>query len=69
MAKVYLDPKWARQQLELYGFQDRVLEPFFKELEKEMAELSMKRQYRAKQLWEFFGAADTGTGGGLEPAA
>ncbi|KAJ9519821.1 hypothetical protein QJQ45_013486 [Haematococcus lacustris] len=34
------------------------------QLKKEMAELSMKRQYRAKQLWVFFGAADTGTGGG-----
>ncbi|GFH21242.1 hypothetical protein HaLaN_18503, partial [Haematococcus lacustris] len=47
---VYLDPKWARQQLRLYGAQDRALEQFFKKLEKEMAELSMKRHGRANQL-------------------
>ncbi|KAJ9508881.1 hypothetical protein QJQ45_028196 [Haematococcus lacustris] len=48
--EVYLDPKWARQRLRLYGAQDRALEQFFKKLEKEMAELSMKRHNCAKQL-------------------
>ncbi|GFH15017.1 hypothetical protein HaLaN_11168 [Haematococcus lacustris] len=28
--EVYLDPKWARQRLRLYGAQDRALEQFFK---------------------------------------
>ncbi|KAJ9512453.1 hypothetical protein QJQ45_013037 [Haematococcus lacustris] len=28
--EVYLDPKWARQRLRLYGAQDRTLEQFFK---------------------------------------
>ncbi|KAJ9505599.1 hypothetical protein QJQ45_029296 [Haematococcus lacustris] len=62
--EVYLDPKWARQRLRLYGAQDRALEQFFNKLEKEMAELSMKRHNRAKQLVVFFGAASIGTGGG-----
>ncbi|KAJ9524307.1 hypothetical protein QJQ45_008489 [Haematococcus lacustris] len=62
--EVYLDPKWARQRLRLYGAQDRALEQFFNKLEKEMAELSMKRHNRAKQLVVFFGAATIGTGGG-----
>ncbi|KAJ9512267.1 hypothetical protein QJQ45_012834 [Haematococcus lacustris] len=62
--EVYLDPKWARQRLRLYGAQDRALEQFFKKLEKEMAELSMKRHNRAKQLVVFFGAASIGTRGG-----
>ncbi|GFH30469.1 hypothetical protein HaLaN_29334 [Haematococcus lacustris] len=35
------------------------------ELEKDMAELSMKRHKRAKQLVVFFGAAGIGTGGAL----
>ncbi|KAJ9528286.1 hypothetical protein QJQ45_014268, partial [Haematococcus lacustris] len=48
--EVYLDPKWARQWLRLYGAQERALEQFFKELEEEMAELSIKRHNRAKQL-------------------
>ncbi|KAJ9534760.1 hypothetical protein QJQ45_013122 [Haematococcus lacustris] len=30
--EVYLDPKWARQRLRLYGAQDRALEQFFKKL-------------------------------------
>ncbi|KAJ9512819.1 hypothetical protein QJQ45_029032, partial [Haematococcus lacustris] len=30
--EVYLDPKWARQRLRLYGAQDRALEQFFKTL-------------------------------------
>ncbi|KAJ9518255.1 hypothetical protein QJQ45_010267 [Haematococcus lacustris] len=30
--EVYLDPKWARQRLRLYGAQDRALEQFFKEV-------------------------------------
>ncbi|KAJ9514443.1 hypothetical protein QJQ45_016182 [Haematococcus lacustris] len=62
--EVYLDPKWARQRLRLYGAQDRALEQFFNKLEKEMAELSMKRHNRAKQLVVFFGAASIGTRGG-----
>ncbi|GFH31496.1 hypothetical protein HaLaN_30556 [Haematococcus lacustris] len=48
--EVYLDPSWARQRLRLYGAQDRALEQFFKRLEEEMAELSMKHHGRAKQL-------------------
>ncbi|KAJ9533751.1 hypothetical protein QJQ45_026791 [Haematococcus lacustris] len=62
--EVYLDPKWARQRLRLYGAQDRALEQFFNKLEEEMAELSMKRHNHAKQLVLFFGAATIGTGGG-----
>ncbi|KAJ9520460.1 hypothetical protein QJQ45_000200 [Haematococcus lacustris] len=58
--EVYLDPKWARQRLRLYGAQDRALEQFFK---KDMAEVSMKRHGRAKQLVVFFGVASIGTGG------
>ncbi|KAJ9524814.1 hypothetical protein QJQ45_003054 [Haematococcus lacustris] len=62
--EVYLDPKWARQRLRLYGAQDRALEQFFNKLEREMAQLSMKRHKRAMQLVVFFGAATIGTGGG-----
>ncbi|KAJ9529755.1 hypothetical protein QJQ45_014533, partial [Haematococcus lacustris] len=62
--EVYLDPKWARQRLRLYGAQDRALEQFFNKLEEDMAELSMKRHNHAKQLVVFFGAATIGTGGG-----
>ncbi|KAJ9532130.1 hypothetical protein QJQ45_003845 [Haematococcus lacustris] len=62
--EVYLDPKWARQRLRLYGAQDRALEQFFNKLEEEMAELSVKRHNHAKQLVVFFGAATIGTGGG-----
>ncbi|KAJ9507207.1 hypothetical protein QJQ45_004807 [Haematococcus lacustris] len=62
--EVYLDPKWARQRLRLYGAQDRALEQFFNKLEEDMAELSMKRHGHAKQLVVFFGAAGIGTGGG-----
>ncbi|KAJ9532653.1 hypothetical protein QJQ45_010718 [Haematococcus lacustris] len=62
--EVYLDPKWARQRLRLYGAQDRALEQFFNKLEEDMAELSMKRHGHAKQLVVFFGAATIGTGGG-----
>ncbi|KAJ9514406.1 hypothetical protein QJQ45_012373 [Haematococcus lacustris] len=62
--EVYLDPKWARQRLRLYGAQDRALEQFFNKLEKGMAELSMKRHNCAKQLVVFFGAATIGTAGG-----
>ncbi|KAJ9513066.1 hypothetical protein QJQ45_029449, partial [Haematococcus lacustris] len=62
----YLDPKWAWQRLRLYGAQDRALEQFIKKarLEEDMAELSMKRHKRAKQLVVFFGAASIGTQGG-----
>ncbi|KAJ9508624.1 hypothetical protein QJQ45_027906 [Haematococcus lacustris] len=62
--EVYLDPKWARQRLRLYGAQDRALEQFFNKLEEDMTELSMKRHGQAKQLVVFFGAATIGTGGG-----
>ncbi|KAJ9528063.1 hypothetical protein QJQ45_005671 [Haematococcus lacustris] len=64
--EVYLDPKWAEQRLRLYGAQDRALEQFFKKLrlEEDMAEVSMERHGRAKQLVAFFGAAGIGTGGG-----
>ncbi|KAJ9532643.1 hypothetical protein QJQ45_010714 [Haematococcus lacustris] len=62
--EVYLDPKWARQRLRLYGAQDRALEQFFNKLEEQMAELSVKRHNHAKQLVVFFGAATIGTGGG-----
>ncbi|GFH07525.1 hypothetical protein HaLaN_02339 [Haematococcus lacustris] len=63
--EVYLDPKWARQRLKLYRAQDRALEQFFKKLEEDMAELSMERPGRAKQLVVFFGAASIGTGEGF----
>ncbi|GFH23168.1 hypothetical protein HaLaN_20740 [Haematococcus lacustris] len=63
-AEVYLDPKWARQRLRLYEAQDRALEQFFKKLEEDMAEVSMERHGRAKQLVVFFGAAGIGTRGG-----
>ncbi|KAJ9524342.1 hypothetical protein QJQ45_008550 [Haematococcus lacustris] len=56
--EVYLDPKWARQRLRLYGAQDRALEQFFKKLEEDMAEVSMERHGHAKQLVVFFGAAE-----------
>ncbi|KAJ9531053.1 hypothetical protein QJQ45_000932 [Haematococcus lacustris] len=62
--EVYLDPKWAEQRLRLYGAQDRTLEQFFKKLEEDMAEVSMERHGRAKQLVVFFGAASIGTMGG-----
>ncbi|KAJ9508276.1 hypothetical protein QJQ45_011781 [Haematococcus lacustris] len=62
--EVYLDPKWARQWLRLYGAQDRALEQYFKKLKEEMAEVAMKRHGRAKQLVVFFGAATIGTRGG-----
>ncbi|KAJ9507440.1 hypothetical protein QJQ45_006433 [Haematococcus lacustris] len=62
--EVYPDPKWARQRLRLYGAQDRVLEQFFKKLEEDMAEVSMQRHGRTKQLVVFFGAGSIGTAGG-----
>ncbi|KAJ9508465.1 hypothetical protein QJQ45_011996 [Haematococcus lacustris] len=62
--EVYLDPKWARQRLRLYGAQDRALEQFFNKLKEDMAEVSMKRNGCDKQLVVFFGAATIGTGGG-----
>ncbi|KAJ9510773.1 hypothetical protein QJQ45_027602, partial [Haematococcus lacustris] len=62
--EVYLDPKWARQRLRLYGAQDRALEQFFNKLEEEVAEVSMKRHGHAKQLVLFFDATTIGTGGG-----
>ncbi|GFH07364.1 uncharacterized protein HaLaN_02152 [Haematococcus lacustris] len=63
---VYLDPKWAQQRLRLYGAQDRTLEQFSKKLEEEMAEVSMERHGRAKQLVVFFGAASIGTRGPMQ---
>ncbi|GFH25113.1 hypothetical protein HaLaN_23025 [Haematococcus lacustris] len=42
------------ERLRLYGAQDRALEQFFKKLEEEMAEASMKRHGHAKQLVVFF---------------
>ncbi|GFH06436.1 uncharacterized protein HaLaN_01067, partial [Haematococcus lacustris] len=62
--EVYLDPKWARQRLRLYGAQDRALEQFFKQLEEDMAEVYMERHGHAKQLVVFFGAASLGPRGG-----
>ncbi|KAJ9523752.1 hypothetical protein QJQ45_019940 [Haematococcus lacustris] len=62
--EVYLDPKWARQRLRLYGAQDRALEQFFKKFEEDMAEVSVWRHGHAKQLVVYFGAASIGTGGG-----
>ncbi|KAJ9513335.1 hypothetical protein QJQ45_001364 [Haematococcus lacustris] len=62
--EVYLDPKWAEQRLRLYGAQDRALEQFFKKLEENMAEVSIKRHGHAKQLVVFFGAAGIGSKGG-----
>ncbi|KAJ9520762.1 hypothetical protein QJQ45_007607 [Haematococcus lacustris] len=64
MWEVYLDPIWARPRLRLYGTQDRALEQFFKQMEEDMAEVSMERLGRAEQLVVFFGAASIGTGGG-----
>ncbi|KAJ9509534.1 hypothetical protein QJQ45_001995 [Haematococcus lacustris] len=49
--EVYLDPKWARERLRLYGAQDRV----------EMAEVATKRYDGVKQLVVFFGSAGIGT--------
>ncbi|KAJ9532648.1 hypothetical protein QJQ45_010722 [Haematococcus lacustris] len=66
--EVYLDPKWARQRLRLYGAQDRALEQLFKELEKDMAEVSIERHGHAKQLVVFFGTAGIGTGVGPKGA-
>ncbi|KAJ9507960.1 hypothetical protein QJQ45_021287, partial [Haematococcus lacustris] len=57
--KVYLDPKWARQRLRLYGAQYRALEQFLKQ--KDMAEVFMERHGRAKQMVVFSGAAGIGT--------
>ncbi|KAJ9509691.1 hypothetical protein QJQ45_011312 [Haematococcus lacustris] len=52
--EVYLDPKWARQRLRLYGAQDRALEQYFKKLQ---------LHGRVRQLMVFFDAAGTGNGG------
>ncbi|KAJ9534290.1 hypothetical protein QJQ45_007037 [Haematococcus lacustris] len=62
--EVYLDPKWARQRLRLYGAQDRALEQFFNKLEEDMVDVSMERHGRAKQLVVYFGTASIGTAGG-----
>ncbi|KAJ9506799.1 hypothetical protein QJQ45_005481 [Haematococcus lacustris] len=62
--EVYLDPKWARQRLRLYGAQHRALEQFFNKLEEDIAEVSMKRHGHAKQLVVFLGAVTIGTEGG-----
>ncbi|GFH09513.1 uncharacterized protein HaLaN_04672 [Haematococcus lacustris] len=60
--EVYLDPEWAICWLRLCGAQDRALEQFFKQLEEDMAEVSMDRHGYAKQLVVLFGAASIGTG-------
>ncbi|GFH12311.1 hypothetical protein HaLaN_07968 [Haematococcus lacustris] len=52
----WLDIKWARQRLRL--------ELLFQKLEEGMAEVSMERHKRVKQLVVFFGAAGIGTRGG-----
>ncbi|KAJ9519175.1 hypothetical protein QJQ45_007733, partial [Haematococcus lacustris] len=62
--EVYLDPKWSRQRLRLYGAEDRALDQFFNKLEEEVAEVSMERHGHARQVVVFFGAATIGTGGG-----
>ncbi|GFH14901.1 uncharacterized protein HaLaN_11037 [Haematococcus lacustris] len=62
--EVYLDPKWARQRLRLYGAQDQALEQFFKKLEGDMTEVSMERHGHAKKQVVFIGAAGIGTRGG-----
>ncbi|GFH19599.1 uncharacterized protein HaLaN_16566, partial [Haematococcus lacustris] len=62
--EAYLDPKWARQRLRLYGAQGRALEQFSKQFEDDMAEVSLERHGRAKQLVVFFGVASIGTRGG-----
>ncbi|KAJ9519125.1 hypothetical protein QJQ45_007688 [Haematococcus lacustris] len=49
--EVYLDPKWARQRLRLYGAQDRALEQSFKRLEEEMAEVVVQCQAAGGLLW------------------
>ncbi|KAJ9508496.1 hypothetical protein QJQ45_012022 [Haematococcus lacustris] len=51
-------------RLMLYRAQDRALEQFFKESEKDMVELSMKSHGHAKQLVVFICAASIGTAGG-----
>ncbi|KAJ9517606.1 hypothetical protein QJQ45_025078 [Haematococcus lacustris] len=63
--EVYLDPEWPRQRLRLYAAQDRALQQFYKmmRLERDMAEVSMERHGRAKQLVVFFVAAGIGTKG------
>ncbi|KAJ9517781.1 hypothetical protein QJQ45_004087 [Haematococcus lacustris] len=65
--EVYLSPKWARQRLRLHGAQDRALEQFFKKLEEDMAEVSMERHGRAKQLVVFFRAARCSAVNGKQP--
>ncbi|KAJ9506164.1 hypothetical protein QJQ45_002450 [Haematococcus lacustris] len=69
--EMYLYPKWARKQLKRYGAQEQALEQCLKEerLEEDMAEVSMKRHKRVKQLVVFFGAAGIGTSGGWGAAA
>ncbi|KAJ9504678.1 hypothetical protein QJQ45_030346, partial [Haematococcus lacustris] len=52
-----------RSQASWYGAEDRALEQFFKQ-EEDMAEVSMERHGRAKQLVVFFGAASISTKGG-----
>ncbi|KAJ9517421.1 hypothetical protein QJQ45_016781 [Haematococcus lacustris] len=67
--EVYLDPKWARQRLRLYGAQGPGAGAVLQAdeggwLVKDMAEVSMERHGHAKQLMVFFGAASIGTRGG-----
>ncbi|KAJ9534102.1 hypothetical protein QJQ45_002105 [Haematococcus lacustris] len=60
----YLHPKWAEQRMRLHGAQEKVLERYFKKLEKEAAVESQKRWGTRKQLVVFFGNARIGTRGG-----
>ncbi|GFH19499.1 hypothetical protein HaLaN_16454 [Haematococcus lacustris] len=53
-------PKWAEQKMRLYDAQEKVLERYFKKLEKAAIE-SQKRWGTRKQLVVFFGNAGIGT--------
>ncbi|KAJ9532795.1 hypothetical protein QJQ45_010906 [Haematococcus lacustris] len=59
--EVYLDPKWARQQLRLYGAQDRALEQFFEKLEEVMADVGCM----CRRWWELVGRNTPGLAASL----
>ncbi|GFH05680.1 hypothetical protein HaLaN_00179 [Haematococcus lacustris] len=59
----------AEQREFVFDPATRALEQFLKKLEEDMAEVSVQRHGRPKQLVVFFGAAGIGTGGGMDPAA
>ncbi|KAJ9524355.1 hypothetical protein QJQ45_008544, partial [Haematococcus lacustris] len=48
--EVYLDAKWARQRLRLYGGQDRALEQFFKKVEHRLLHPAWSQQ-RDQPVW------------------